>query len=1005
MASDDEDLIALREAALATMKKKPAAAEDAQPIPQLTSSGHCLSNVKPPWTEDDFTYEDHLPFQDEPATPFPPLSTAPRPQFTQPPPTQFPPNNWPGPRPGIGPVPRGNFRFGRNRGPFPRNQRPPFRHNQRPLFGQRMPFLANQRQPFPVNQRLPFNPNQPRPPFGQNPLQFIGGPPAGGGGNLIVINTVPEGGEQAPELRGQRPPFPGPPFPGVVNPRGRGGGPMGVGRGGGGGGGDAGRGGNLPPVESSSKPMLLRPQDKYCPPAEPSSVVKEEHKERVHRKKKDKFSRYNSSDDDSDDESEEESEDDMPSRRRSVGGIETEEKETAGPEDVNEGLALQNPSEKSIPDADLSIVCNTSQLDSDHERAEPELEEPVIDSLGEQVIDSLGDEPVTDRPGDSGHVSEPELNEEEENRLLASPSRQSDSGSDCGGRWGRRRHSSDNDETPVRDESPLRGESPVKDEPLEKEVTPEGSPTPVRDESFDNGADATPVRDESPERDLSPEQAESPEEDSDQDKSPSGLQVQRGETSVQSGESDSGSNSESGDESDSSSGAASSASSSGNEVDSQKSSNSASEDSETNKLAESPSDKDSNADDGQVSDVVSESESDEDRSVQRLPSKHRLSTSSRQKRSQSPSKSKVVTPEEQARMDARKRKFQDRQEVKVTSSKRTISLKAISSGAERSNDSKRENRLAVKDSSSTKSNFRTVQAKTSVTKSNDVDFHRKHSRRKVSIENPILGKSNSNNSGAGNSSDSQGEEDDDDEGGSRSWRREANRNTVHRKTVVNQSLPGSGSYRGQSFRGGNRNGGYYRRERESPKDSRPEVHYSSSDNDDQDSDRKLISVVVPRSAAGTHHRGYSHPRQEQTVARSVVPNRKRTPDMAKFDRESDRHSHSKSKRLPDFNPSSDRSGSINVVIASDRSSSKVSQSSRDRVPVHQRLGKNSKQHTEVPRSRSSTRPAARNQSDSASGNEGNGNDELDQRIRRIQKRNKAIMRRQKEVLKDRELYG
>ena len=117
---------------------------------------------------------------------------------------------------------------------------------------------------------MPFNPNQ-RPPFGQNPSQFTGGPPqGGGGGNLIVINTLPEDGEQPQGTR-----FPGKRLPFL----GQGGGPANAGKGG--------QDSSLPPAESSSKPMLLRPQDKYCPSSEPAAAVEESAP--VHRKKKGDF--------------------------------------------------------------------------------------------------------------------------------------------------------------------------------------------------------------------------------------------------------------------------------------------------------------------------------------------------------------------------------------------------------------------------------------------------------------------------------------------------------------------------------------------------------------------------------------------------------------------------------------------------------------------------------------------------------------------------------------------
>ena len=205
-------------------------------------------------------------------------------QFGQGPGARFPAqNNWRGQRPS------GNFsnnRFMRGRGPFLPNQRVPFGQNQRPPFGQQMQFMRNQRPPFVQNQRLPFDPTQP-PPFGQRPMQFIGGPPrgvgaGGGGGNLIVINTVPEQGERPP----------GPRFPGprpLFQRGGRGGSPGNMGRGGNVA--EVGRDGGLPPVESSSKPVLLRPQDKYCPSSAPVNISAEAPKETVHKKKKGVYKR------------------------------------------------------------------------------------------------------------------------------------------------------------------------------------------------------------------------------------------------------------------------------------------------------------------------------------------------------------------------------------------------------------------------------------------------------------------------------------------------------------------------------------------------------------------------------------------------------------------------------------------------------------------------------------------------------------------------------------------
>lgn len=194
-------------------------------------------------------------------------------QYSQGSPTRYSQNSW------RGQGARGSFQrpYMRGRGSFTSNPRGHFGQNPRLPFGQRMQFNRNQRPPFPQNQRLPFNPSQ-QPPFGQNTLQFPGGPPlgGGGGGNLIVINTLPEDGKQ----------LPGPRFPGQRLPfLGRGGGPVNDGRGGAKT--DSRQDGSLPPVESSSKPMLLRPQDKYCPSSDPAAAAQESAP--VHRKKKGYF--------------------------------------------------------------------------------------------------------------------------------------------------------------------------------------------------------------------------------------------------------------------------------------------------------------------------------------------------------------------------------------------------------------------------------------------------------------------------------------------------------------------------------------------------------------------------------------------------------------------------------------------------------------------------------------------------------------------------------------------
>ncbi|KAK7111611.1 hypothetical protein V1264_011216 [Littorina saxatilis] len=904
MASDEEDdLAALRLAALATLKKKPEVVDDVQPIPQLTSSGHSLHKSNSPWAED-FSY-DTVPFpESQPVPQFQP-QTWDQPQVThreygQGSPTHYPQNNWRG-RGGQG---RFQRPYMRGRGGFPPNQRAPFVQNQQP-FGHRGSFNRAPRPPFQPNQ--PFNPAQ-RPPFGQNPMQFAGAPPrGGGGGNLIVINTLPAEGEQPP----------GPFFPGQrmqlrggPNHRGRGRGVRGGGKMGGG------PDGNNPQGDSLSKPMLLRPQDKYCPtedntgqPAPEPAVVR--------RKKKDKFSRFDSSGSESDDESEEDSEEEQPAQRCQSMAAD----EDAADNSINNSYEEQLP--KDIIEAEISIsAVNTSQLDSDKETEEQELEE-----LEEPVIENLGDEreeAEEESEAELNEESEAELNEEEEAKLLA-PS-------------------------PTRD-SEVRSTSPH-------------SPKTKRQSSVEK--DPSPAREPSPAKDLSPTS-----QHSEHNEKSDGSDV----------ESSSDNNSESGNESDTSS----SGSSSGSQKGEESGSGSSSE-------AESEQEQAEIASVGEAQSLNqnshSDSESETEMSIRRLPAKRKVSTSTR--RSLSPKKPEVVlTPEEQARLDARRRKFETSQEVKVTGNTRTISLKGIVPKTTKKTRPTQSS-TSVTSVKSGKPSVRTVQARTAEPKTSASDAHRKHARRKVSIERPP--DKSSSGSEAENKSDSESE--DEDEENSRAWRREANKNPTRRKTAnIDQPLLGSGGgYHGNSYRGSSRNGGSSRRGYGASRDTRPEVHYSSSDDDENG--RKLISVVVPRSSAGTRFAS-GPPRGD----RDKVSTRKRTVSGG---------NETKSKRFPDR----EGSGSISVVISGDPSAPKrFRPESGSRVPIHARLGKGSKQKTDSrTRSRSSdrsnARPASRKQPRGGSDDEKGGNhNELDLRIRRIKKNNAAILKRQEEIQQDRELYG
>ena len=596
----------------------------------------------------------------------------------------------------------------------------------------------------------------------------------------------------------------------------------------------------------------------------------------------DKFSRFDSSGSESDDESEDDSEDEQPSRRQSLVAKEEEETNVASGNDNNDNATEDQPS-KDIPDTEISIsAINTSQIDSDKENEEQgvdELDEPVIDNLGEV------EEPRV--------VSEPELDEEEEEKLLApSPSRDSE----------------------VRSEPDLSGDSP-------KEV----------------------VRQVSVEEDKSPAG----------EKSPASQQGRQGDKSGESDvESGSGNSSESGNESDASS-SSSSASSSTSGKDTASKTNSDSDGDERENSGGSPVSKDYDSG-AQDPDQASDSEIEEEReSVRRLPVKHKVSASKRG-RSPSPKKPEVaLTPEEQAKLEARRRKFESSQEVKVTGNKRTISLKGIvPRTAKKVRPTQTQSSVPVTNSAAGRSSMRTVQARTAEAKLAPSDSHRKHCRRRVSLEKPAA------DSEAENKSESE-EEEDYEEGGSRSWMREANKTSARRKTLkVDQSLPESGRYRSNSYRGSSRNGGYPQRGYEPPRDSRPEVHYSSSEdeNEDRDGDRKLISVVVPRSSAGTRPFS-SRPRGDWDSARAAPPNRKRTGGTPSVDQRGDRGGVRKSKHVEDFNSlgsEGPETGTISVVISGDPSPSKRSRSGGSRLPVHQRLGKGSSRRKESSSSSSRT---------------------------------------------------
>ncbi|XP_025094145.1 transcriptional regulator ATRX-like isoform X2 [Pomacea canaliculata] len=257
MASDEEDdeLEALRQAALATLKKRTVSAEleDAQPIPQITGSGHSLTGAGAQWVEDFPANLSQSPFgSNQPASafqdgvwnqPFHPN------KFHQTSPKRFGQNNW---RVGRGLYPK---QTARGRGVSLRRGQP----------------FHPKGAAFPHPTRVPYVQSAPAP---------------NRGSNLIVINTVPEdegGAVQecaevvpvAPQRAGLR--------TGTSVAAGK-------------------NSSTILPLENSSKPFLIRPQDKYCSTSDRPIRVQESTTSR--KKKKDKFSRFDSSGSDSDDESE-----------------------------------------------------------------------------------------------------------------------------------------------------------------------------------------------------------------------------------------------------------------------------------------------------------------------------------------------------------------------------------------------------------------------------------------------------------------------------------------------------------------------------------------------------------------------------------------------------------------------------------------------------------------------------------------------------------------------------
>ena len=593
----------------------------------------------------------------------------------------------------------------------------------------------------------------------------------------------------------------------------------------------------------------------------------------------DKFSRFDSSGSESDDESEDDSADEQPYRHQSLAGEEEEEEEVKVKDasDVDDNNSAEDQPSKDIPDTDISIsAVNSSQIDSDKEHEEPgvdELDEPVIDNLGE------AEEP--------GAVSEPEMDQEEENKLLAP--------------------------------------SPSRDSEVRSEIT-----------------DTPDLSVNSPEEVVTQKSAEG-EESPTEDKSPAAQPCEQGEKSDESGlESESGSDGESGNESDASS-SGSSSSSSTSSKDSASKSDSDDGGSGQNSARNSPERKECDSG-AQGSNQASDSESDKEEPIRRLPVKRKVSTSQRGG-SPSPKKQEIAqTPEERARLEARRRKFESSQEVQVTGNKRTISLKGI---ATKSRTGQRS--VPVTNSATARSSLQTVTARAVGA---PPDTQHKRLRRRVSLSQPA-----DDSEEGGDKSESEEEEDETEEGGSRSWMREANKMAARQKTLkVDQSLPGSGSYHSNSFRGSSRNGGYHQRGYEPLRDNRPEIHYSSSEDDDsdQDSDRKMISVVVARSSAGTSSFS-SQTRREWDSGRTAPPNRKRTANSTNVNQRGGRGAVSKSKRLAGLNSLAEdgpETGTISVVISGDPPSSNQLQSGGSRVSVHQRLGKGSSRKKEPSRTKS-----------------------------------------------------
>ncbi|KAK7507426.1 hypothetical protein BaRGS_00001361 [Batillaria attramentaria] len=827
MASDeDDDLEALRQAALATLKKKSAVVEEAQPIPQLTSSGHSLQGSNSsPWA-DDFV-PDTVPFHDNQAvTQF--QDSAWGQQFHQPPygqgsPTRYNVNNWRGGRASY------HKPFQRGRGAFP-------------IHNPRLPFSAAQ------PPRLPFNRNQ---------NAFVpGGPPSLGGGNLIVINTVPEdGGPPAgPRFQGNRFPF---------NPRGRGapmGGPGFGGRGapfvgiGGRGAQFGGQNNNTGPVpvESSSKPMLLRPQDKYCPDGNSDNS---QDASSLHRKKKDKFSRFESSGSESDDESSED-DGDEPGPANSTSASHRDDSMVT----ENDG---GGDADRVLPDAELSIsAVNSSHVDSD-------LEEPV----------------TTVELDDSGRrASDAEVSQEIEDRLLA-PSPPAE---------GSEQSSGPDESVDSRSVAVSVAES------IEKVKSPSPSP---RTETKANGESGT----SSSSSDSDNKSGNESDSESSSSSNPSDAN-----NASSDGESDSGSDEEEA-----------------------KSENSQSEDNS----GRSPSPSQNSAD----SDAESDG-GDQRTAVRRSSSRQSVTKVGAKASSSHPPKTenkpaRTLTPEERAKLEARKRKFESGQEVTVSGQSKKISLKGILPKSKKPKQPLQTVTVPVKTAA--------TRPKTTV------------------VSKPVACKPASD---------------------------------THRKNTRRKALPGSSPFYGNTQRDFSRNGGYRRgygqpRDRQPqwqsrPRDSLPEVHYSSSD--DSEDSRKLISVVVPRSSAGQHP-------QSKVVSRLGGSRKRQVEEGSPLLDDDAGGVVSKTKQ----DPSS--TGAISVVISSGNSS-KRPRSTSSRPSVHQRLGMRKGPEASRSQSRANIKPVSRVQPDSDMDEDSN-HTELDQRIQRIKEKNAAILRRQEEVRQDKELYG